>query len=159
MSLYVYFVYFYTHARTYVRMHAYMCVSLSIYVPMYVSIYMNSCQSRRAARSCQPSADAERSRRAGEPRAPGRENAGRSAGAAGPPAAPESRSGDVSGFPSDRRAGASQSLAPVRRTRTWEGDRPAIPCLSLSFRPLCSTFPSDPWLGLIFFPPSSYFVF
>lgn len=126
-----------------------MCASLYKYIGVCVYICIYTCIAVRAGgqRGCQPSADA------GGPRAAGRGNAGRSAGSAGPPAAPETRSpgGDVSGFPSDRRAGASQSPAPVRCSRTWEGDRPAIPCLLLSFRPLCSTFPPDPWLGLLFF--------
>ncbi|KAL9869734.1 LOW QUALITY PROTEIN: adenylate cyclase type 1 [Geothlypis trichas] len=55
----------------------------------------------------------------GEPRARGRGNAGPFVGEAGPSAATESRSpgGDVSGFPSDRRAGASQSPAPKVKTK------------------------------------------
>lgn len=65
--------------------------------------------------------------------------------------------GDVSGFPNERRAGASHSPDPVRCSRTWEGDHPAFPCLLRSLRPPCPTFSSlnpVPWQGFIriFFP-------
>uniref|UniRef100_A0A8C3TNK0 Uncharacterized protein n=1 Tax=Catharus ustulatus TaxID=91951 RepID=A0A8C3TNK0_CATUS len=121
MHICIFCVFLCTHTHIhimYVCMHVcmYVCVSLSlsfyIYTYACVCVCVYICIAVRAGgqRGCQPSADA------GGPRAAGRGNAGRSAGSAGPPAAPETRSpgGDVSGFPSDRRAGASQSPAPVR---------------------------------------------
>lgn len=162
-------IFLYTHT------HICMCVCIYVYISLYIAICVSIplCTLIQVQRAASVPARAGGQHGAISPRAmpdapggpagPGRPAGGTRGALQGwrvPPAVPESRSpgGDVSGFPSDRRAGASQSSAPVRCSRTWEGDRPAILCLLLSFRPPCRTFSPDPWLGLIFFPPNRYLI-
>lgn len=117
----------------YIYLYIYTCFYVFIYTSVYLCMYLSKCKGGRAAPGCRTAAAAR----------VGGKTAEAVRGAGGPPASPEPRcpGGDVSGFPSERRAGASPSPAPVRCSRTWEGDRPAFLCFPPSLRPLRPTFP------------------